>query len=99
MRWRDGFVSVRYITLANILLDRRAVPEFIQERCTGRLAGAAAAAACRTKGPRAPETAISPKPSRSLVLGGEPPSIRAARALLDFVRRPDADAQRRPIGT
>lgn len=82
------FIGVKYISLVNILLDRQIVPELIQDRCTAEALAAelvklfcdADARACQQRG-LAEATA-------KLGVGGEPPSLRAARALLDFVRAP-----------
>jgi lipid-A-disaccharide synthase len=78
------FVNVRFITLANILLDRPAVPEFIQSACTGDalangLLPLVTDEQAREKQKRDLAEAVS-----KLGLGGERPSVRAARALLGF---------------
>jgi lipid-A-disaccharide synthase len=78
------FVNVRYITLANILLDRPAVPEFIQRACRGAaLAGALLPlltnAQARDRQKRDLAEAVE-----KLGVGSEQPSVRAARALLEF---------------
>ncbi len=79
------FVTVRYITLVNIILDREAVPELIQNRCTGaNLAAAALSLLCDTSAAARQRRDLEEAMTR-LGLGGEPPSLRAARALLEFV--------------
>lgn len=79
-------VRVRYITLANILLDRLAVPEFIQHACTGEnLARALLPLMCDQTARARQQRDLAEAVAR-LGAGGETPSLRAARALLDFVR-------------
>jgi lipid-A-disaccharide synthase len=78
-------MNVRYITLVNVLLGREAVPEFVQSRCTPEnLAGAVIplmtdiGAALHERGDLDAAVALLGK-------GGEAPSLRAARAILEFV--------------
>jgi lipid-A-disaccharide synthase len=79
------FVRVDYITLANILLDRAAIPELIQGKCTGEaLAQAALPLLCNEAARKNQKRDLSEAMAK-LGLGGEPPSLRAARALLGFV--------------
>ncbi len=79
------FVTVRYITLVNIILDREAVPELIQNRCTGANLAAAALSLLCDKSAAARQRRDLEEAMTRLGLGGEPPSLRAARALLEFV--------------
>ena len=80
-------IRVRYVTIVNVILDRPAIPEFLQERCTG--AGLAEAALELLRGGRAREE------QRAAVAGalaqlrppGMNPSARAARTILDVVHR------------
>ena len=86
------FVNVRFITLANILLERPAVPEFVQSACTGEaLASALMPLLTNADARRAQERDLVEAVAK-LGLGGECPSIRAARALLEFVRRASSEA-------
>jgi lipid-A-disaccharide synthase len=80
------FVHVRFITLANILLDRPAVPELIQRECTGTTLADAALPLLRNEVAREGQRRDLEEAMSKLGLGGEPPSLRAARALLDFVQ-------------
>jgi lipid-A-disaccharide synthase len=80
------FVRVDYIVLANILLDRAAVPELIQRKCTGEALARAALPLLRDDAARARQQHDLAEAMAKLGVGGEPPSIRAARCLLDFVR-------------
>ncbi len=76
-------MNVRYITLVNVLLDREAVPEFLQERCRPDLL---AEAVVRLFANKDSERADLDEAARLLGKGGERPSLRAARAILDFVQ-------------
>ncbi|MGH6887790.1 MAG: lipid-A-disaccharide synthase [Rhizomicrobium sp.] len=80
------FVRVRYITLANILLDRAAVPELIQNDCTGEALAKAALPLLCDAAARARQQQDLAEAVAKLGAGEEAPSLRAARALLEFVR-------------
>ena len=90
------FVRVDYITLANILLDRPAVPELIQSKCTGAALAEAALPLLNDEDARARQRRDLAEAMAKLGLGGEPPSLRAARALLAFARK---QYYRRSMGT
>ena len=79
------WVQVRYIALTNILLDRPAVPELIQNACTGEAIARAVLPLLRNEETRLRQQRDLAEAAAKLGLGGEPPSQRAARALLDFV--------------
>lgn len=79
------FVNVRFITLANILLDRSAVPEFVQGACTGAALAAVLMPLLTNENARGAQQRELAQAVARLGLGGERPSIRAARALLHFV--------------
>jgi lipid-A-disaccharide synthase len=79
------FVTVRFATLANIVLDHAAIPEFIQDDCTGeRLAGALLPLLGDTP-ERKNQIADLRAFAEKLGVGSEAPSLRAAEALLAFV--------------
>lgn len=80
-------MNVRYITLVNVLLDREAVPEFLQARCRPDLLADAVTMLLTNKDTARHERADLDEAARLLGKGGEAPSLRAARAILDFVRR------------
>ncbi|MGH6876941.1 MAG: lipid-A-disaccharide synthase [Rhizomicrobium sp.] len=80
------FIRVRYIALANILLDRPAIPELIQRECTGPALAEVALPLLRDEAARARQSRDLAEAMAKLGMGGESPSFRAARALLDFVR-------------
>jgi lipid-A-disaccharide synthase len=80
------FVSVKFATLVNIILDREAVPEFIQSRCTGPNLAEALVPLLRDTPARRMQIDDLDAATAQLGVGDELPSLRAARALLDFVR-------------
>jgi lipid-A-disaccharide synthase len=87
-------ISAPYVTLVNLLLEREAVPEFIQERCTPEALAAALKPLLRDKAAVARQVADLEEAAKRLGEGGDAPSLRAARALIDF-----AKAQRLSRGT
>jgi lipid-A-disaccharide synthase len=80
------FISVRFITLANIILGRAAVPEFVQGNCTGEALATALLALLRDPQARFRQRSDLAEAMTKLGVGEEPPSLRAARAILDFIR-------------
>lgn len=80
------FVSVKFATLVNIILDREAVPEFIQNRCTGTNLAEALVPLLSDTPVRHKQIEELDAATAQLGIGSELPSLRAARALLDFVR-------------
>ena len=89
-------MSVKYITLINILLGREAVPEFLQIRCTPENLANAVARLLTDKVAASHERDDLDAATALLGRGGEAPSLRAARAILDFVGSP---VQRLASGT
>jgi lipid-A-disaccharide synthase len=81
-------MNVRYITLVNVLLDREAVPEFLQSRCTPENLSEAVVKLLQDKEMASHELADLDEATAMLGRGDEAPSIRAARAILDSVRKP-----------
>jgi lipid-A-disaccharide synthase len=79
-------ISVKFATLVNIILDREAVPEFIQEKCTPHALAAALLKLWRDPKARERQKKDLAEAVHALGAGGEAPSLRAARALLDFAR-------------
>ncbi len=79
-------MNVRYITLINVLLGREAVPEYLQAGCTAEALARAVTTLLTDAGASLHERADLEEATRMLGKGGEAPSIRAARAIVDFVR-------------
>jgi lipid-A-disaccharide synthase len=78
-------IKVKYATLTNLILDREAMPEFIQANCTPEnLAGAVETLLCDPAAAAA-QRALLREAMAKMGLGEMSPSLRAARAVLDFV--------------
>jgi lipid-A-disaccharide synthase len=81
-RW---MFRLTYFTLVNLLLERRAVPEFLQGQATpGNLADAVVPLLTDQDAARR-QIADLEEAAHRLGQGEEAPSLRAARAILDFV--------------
>lgn len=80
------FIHAPYATLVNIILEREAVPEFVQEKCTPAALAGALAPLFRDERARANQLRDLDEAAKKLGAGGEPPSLRAAQALLAFAR-------------
>jgi lipid-A-disaccharide synthase len=78
-------MTVPYMTLVNILLDRPAVPEFRQYEATPEGLAAEAENLFRNPAARIAQMNAMDEFARALGEGEEAPSARAARILLDFV--------------
>lgn len=78
------FISVKFATLVNILLDREAVPEFIQSRCTPEALSDALLPLFRNPDARGAQIRALDEATHLLGAGEEAPSLRAARTLLAF---------------
>jgi lipid-A-disaccharide synthase len=83
-RW---LFSLPYFSLVNLLLDRMAVPEFLQVGATPEAMARAVAPLFMDKEAAARQVAELALAARDLGEGGEAPSIRAARAIVAFARR------------
>ena len=82
------FVHIKFATIVNLILDREAVPEFLQSRCTPHTLADAALPLLTDEAAAARQVADLEEAMRRLGQGAEQPSLRAARAILDFVRPP-----------
>jgi len=78
-------LTVKYIALVNILLEREAVPEFLQSRMTPLALADGVERLLRDPAARAAQIADLEKFAQLLGGGTEAPSLRAARAVLDFI--------------
>ncbi len=74
-----------WFTLVNLLLQRRAVPEFLQGAATPHALADEVVRLLTDKGAVEAQRADLDKAARLLGEGEEAPSLRAARAILDFV--------------
>lgn len=79
-------ITVKYATLTNLILDREVMPEFIQDACTPeRLAAAAVRFLTEPAAAESVKTDLHAAMT-AMGLGGEAPSIRAAKAVLSFLQ-------------
>jgi lipid-A-disaccharide synthase len=76
------FIHVTYIVLINLVLQRKAVPEFIQSACEPEALAAALIPLLRDTAQRTAQLGELDAAVRAFGVGGEPPSIRAARIVL-----------------
>jgi lipid-A-disaccharide synthase len=80
------FLHARYVVLVNIILDREAVPELLQEKCTPQALAAAAKRLLMDKAARGAQLRDLEEAVRLFGVGQERPSLRAARAVLQLAR-------------
>jgi len=79
-------VRVRYATLVNLILDAPVIPEFVQGLCTGDNLFEALLPLMTSAAAREAQLALTTPALQQLGVGGEAPSLRAARAVLEIVR-------------
>ncbi len=75
------FIRARFANLVNVILDREAVPEYLQERCRPRLLAASLQTLLDDSNARRVQAVAAAEALERLGLGGPPPSRRAARAV------------------
>jgi len=80
-------MTVTHITLINILLGREAVPEFLQAGAAPDALAGAVGHLFRDGAARAAQKAAMAEFAHALGADEEPPSLRAARTLLDFIAK------------
>jgi lipid-A-disaccharide synthase len=80
-----GLMKTRFITLVNIILDRAAVPEFVQDAATPEILADRVAELFADRRAYAAQTEALEEFGRRLGVGKESPSQRAARVLLEFI--------------
>jgi lipid-A-disaccharide synthase len=87
---------LEYFTLVNLLLDRRAVPEFLQSQAKPGVLADQLAVLLQDKHAAAAQVADLARAAQALGEGSEPASLRAARAIVSFVeeRQKAADPAR-----
>ena len=79
-------ILVRYITLANLILGREVVPEFLQDYCQPALMADALEKLLRDKKARATQIALLEAVIDELTVDGEKPSVRAAKTVLEIAQ-------------
>jgi lipid-A-disaccharide synthase len=77
-------ISVKYFTLINLILNRRAIPELIQEDCTAENLSRELISLLTNPAERARQVTDAAEAMRLLGQGSDQPSLRAARAVLDI---------------
>jgi lipid-A-disaccharide synthase len=82
------YIRVPYITLVNLILNRRAIPEFVQEDCTAEKLSAELIQLITNPAARVAQVTACAEAVKALGLGDEKPSLRAARAVLAVLREP-----------
>jgi lipid-A-disaccharide synthase len=85
------FIVAKFATLVNILLDREAIPEFIQEQCTSEALSGALLPLFGDPAARNAQTGALKDAVHELGGDDEPPSLRAARTLLAFASQKRAN--------
>ncbi|MEI9992191.1 MAG: lipid-A-disaccharide synthase [Rhizomicrobium sp.] len=76
----------KYFALVNLLLDRMAVPELLQHKATPQALAEAVTPLLTDKASAARQVADLDEVAKLLGEGSEAPSLRAAHAIVDFVR-------------
>lgn len=76
----------KYFALVNLLLDREAVPELLQHKATPQALADAVVPLLTDKAAAATQTKSLDEVAKLLGEGEESPSLRAAHAIVDFVR-------------
>ncbi len=82
------FMKVPHITLVNLILNRRAIPEFVQEDCTPENLSQELVRLLSNPAARVEQVTASAQAIRALGQGDEKPSIRTARAILLLLNEP-----------
>jgi len=80
-----ALLKVKYVSLVNIVLDRPAQPEFLQHRCTPGQLARAVARLLDDPDARAAQAASCREALAQMAPGGPPPSVHAARAVLQTI--------------
>jgi lipid-A-disaccharide synthase len=83
-------IRVEFFTLVNLILKRKAIPEFLQNECTPEALSAELIQLITSPSARVAQVTASASAIKALGLGDEKPSLRAARAILAVMREPKA---------
>ena len=82
------YMRVEFITLVNLILKRKAIPEFVQNDCTPERLSAELIQLITNPSARIAQVTASAEAIKALGLGDDKPSVRAARAILALLREP-----------
>jgi lipid-A-disaccharide synthase len=77
-------MTVRFLNMLNLILDRAAVPEFLQEECTAANLAREMIVLLKNPSARASQIADANEALRRLGLGQAPASMRAAETILQI---------------
>lgn len=80
-------LSLKFVTLVNILIDEAVMPELLQDDCRPDKLAAAVEHLLTDEAARALQAAGARRALEKLGLGGESPGKRAADAVIDFIRQ------------
>ena len=80
-----ALLRIKYASIVNLLLDRPVQPELLQERCTPPLVAETLGALMTDEALRERYRADCAEAAPLLGRGGDPPSRRAARAILELI--------------
>lgn len=86
------YIRVPFITLVNLILKRKAIPEFVQEECTPERLSAELIQLISNPSARMAQVTASAEAIKALGLGDEKPSIRAARVILKLLAEPKKES-------
>lgn len=78
-------LKLKFVTLVNILVDRRVMPELLQDDCRPDKLAAAVESLLTDSVVREQQRAGAREALEKLGLGGESPSRRAAEAIIEFI--------------
>ena len=87
------YIRVPFITLVNLILKRKAIPEFVQTECTPEHLSAELIQLFTNPNARVAQVTASAEAIKVLGLGDEKPSVRAARAILALLKEPKKTAE------
>jgi lipid-A-disaccharide synthase len=82
------YIRVPFITLVNLILNRKAIPELVQNDCTPERLSAELIQLITNPAARVSQVTASAEAVQALGLGDERPSMRAARAIMTLLAEP-----------
>jgi lipid-A-disaccharide synthase len=86
------YIRVPFITLVNLILNRKAIPEYVQTECTPEHLAADLVQLITSPPARVAQVTACAEAIKALGLGEEKPSMRAARAVLAVLHEPKKKA-------
>lgn len=92
------YIRVPFATLINLILNRMAIPEFIQEDCTPEKLSDELIRLFTDPQARVAQVTASAEAIKALGFGDEKPSLRAARAILKLLNEPKQKKEAAPAG-